>query len=268
MPRVGCFAAGDLILESSVLAGLNAEGGHLRTRFEEPASLLGPLTLSNAATFDISLIFSTNAPLAVSRPVTLGGAELLAFLDDASLAGKTLTLIRNTGSGPINGTFVGLPEGTVRHVVSDTDPVVFEYRISYVGGDGNDVTLTVLNIFPPPRFTRIVSLAAGRKQLTAQGIPNELHAIEAATNLLTPENLILWESIGDVTANGTGLLQFIDTNAPALPKRFYRIATPQRHEPSLPPRTTSPAWRWPSCTACSVTRKLTHVASLRRDPLA
>ncbi len=74
--------------------------------------------------------------------VTLGGATL--DLDGAGLPGTgTITIIDNDNSAdPVSGTFAGLPEGaTIAHAGG-------VYRISYVGGDGNDVTLTKL--FGPP----------------------------------------------------------------------------------------------------------------------
>jgi hypothetical protein len=51
----------------------------------------------------------------------------------------TYVLIDNDGSDPVSGTFAGLPEGAVVTPFQTGRP---RYRISYVGGDGNDVTLT------------------------------------------------------------------------------------------------------------------------------
>jgi hypothetical protein len=54
--------------------------------------------------------------------------------------GEVLTLVNNTGAGPIVGTFTGLPEGS--SVVGTFGGTSYYFSISYVGGDGNDVTLT------------------------------------------------------------------------------------------------------------------------------
>ncbi len=69
--------------------------------------------------------------------VALNGATLSLSLgsDYAPAAGDTLTLINNGGSNPVTGTFAGLPEGSLLTVGGST------FRISYAGGDGNDVTL-------------------------------------------------------------------------------------------------------------------------------
>ena len=56
-------------------------------------------------------------------------------------------------------------------------------------------------------------------QITGQTVSNGLFGIEAATNLIPP---IFWERLVTNTADGAGLFQFTDTNAPAIPKRFYR----------------------------------------------
>ncbi len=59
--------------------------------------------------------------------------------------GSILTLVSNTGLSPIRGTFSGLPEGAVFTVNSGTETYLLQ--ISYEGGDGNDITLTVVNQF-------------------------------------------------------------------------------------------------------------------------
>ena len=51
---------------------------------------------------------------------------------------STFTIVDNDGSDPINGTFAGLDEGAT--VSADGYP----FRISYVGGDGNDIVLSRL----------------------------------------------------------------------------------------------------------------------------
>ena len=66
--------------------------------------------------------------------MTVSGAISLAGRLDAGLAASSagLTIIENTGAGRVSGTFSGLPEGAS----------VAGRKISYHGGDGNDVVLT------------------------------------------------------------------------------------------------------------------------------
>lgn len=81
---------------------------------------------------------NTVSRLDVNGTVKLGGSIVFG-VDPAvvSQAGDTYTLIRNDGSDPIMGTFDGAPEGSDIGAFNG-----FAYRISYVGGDGNDVTVT------------------------------------------------------------------------------------------------------------------------------
>ncbi|WP_408646365.1 autotransporter [Streptomyces jeddahensis] len=78
------------------------------------------------------------------KPLKVGGRVKLAGKLGNATAGKStgekpaskITLISHTGKSKTTGTFTGLREGaTVK--VADT-----KYRISYRGGDGNDVVLT------------------------------------------------------------------------------------------------------------------------------
>ncbi|MEO5623291.1 MAG: Ig-like domain-containing protein, partial [Dokdonella sp.] len=67
--------------------------------------------------------------------------------------GQQFVLINNDGADPVNGTFNGLPEGSVITLNS-----VYQFVLSYVGGSGNDVVLTSLNGLPLPSVTLLSSL--------------------------------------------------------------------------------------------------------------
>jgi len=74
----------------------------------------------------------------VHGTVQLGGALFINF-NNSSLpvhTGEAFTLIQNDGTDPVVGTFQNLPEGSI--VTQGPIPL----RISYHGGDGNDVTVT------------------------------------------------------------------------------------------------------------------------------
>src|SRR5678815_99286 len=74
-----------------------------------------------------------------TRLVVLGTVSLANPVLEVSLslnpplAGEQFTLIDNDGSDAVTGTFAGLPEGSV--FTADNE----SFRISYAGGDGNDV---------------------------------------------------------------------------------------------------------------------------------
>jgi len=73
--------------------------------------------------------------------VSLNDANLNVVLSDGfSMAqGDKFTIIDNKSSRPVSGTFNGLAEGAVFAVADGT------FSISYIGGDGNDVVLTVVS---------------------------------------------------------------------------------------------------------------------------
>jgi T5SS/PEP-CTERM-associated repeat protein len=82
------------------------------------------------------------------------------------------------------------------------------------------VTFSVLQ----PRITSVsVNSTNGLLQLAGLGESNNTYAIEAATNLTAP---IHWQRLGSNMSDTVGFFQFIDTNAPLLPMRFYRALSP------------------------------------------
>ncbi len=74
--------------------------------------------------------------LNVTGAVNLAGALTVTLTGGFVPTGNTsFTIINNDGADPVTGTFTGKPEGTVFTSGSSA------FRISYVGGDGNDVVL-------------------------------------------------------------------------------------------------------------------------------
>jgi autotransporter-associated beta strand protein len=101
------------------------------------------LTLNSDATYTYSFKAKKNksrADLVKANGVTINGATLnLAATTQGSLRqGLTLTLISNTSANPISGTFSNLPDGGIVTVNGNN------LQASYHGGDGNDLTLTVV----------------------------------------------------------------------------------------------------------------------------
>ncbi len=78
----------------------------------------------------------------VSGRVALGGGLALNALPGfAPVSGAVYTLIDQAGTSKVVGTFAGLPEGAEVLIGG------VRYSISYTGGDGNDVTLTLSNSY-------------------------------------------------------------------------------------------------------------------------
>lgn len=68
-------------------------------------------------------------------PVDINGTALQLTLGAVPTPGQSFTIVDNQGFDPINGTFNGLPNGALFDVGGVT------LRISYDGGDGNDVVV-------------------------------------------------------------------------------------------------------------------------------
>jgi len=98
----------------------------------------------------------------LSGPVTFNASTPLA-------PGSSAVLINNAGADAIAGIFVGVPEGNVRNIGG-----VF-YRLSYLGGDGNDFTVTrpaalaITTTSPLPDATR--GIPYGGSILASGGFP-------------------------------------------------------------------------------------------------
>jgi len=152
------------------------------------------------------------AQQAVTGTVNLGGAKLQPMLTFNPGASNQFVIISNDGVDPVVGTFAGLPEGAT----FATGNTVF--KISYHGGDGNDVVLTQVSTITPIQLA-ISKLPAGNIQLTGAGIPGLNYLVQANTNLATTN----WIQIATVPADQNGSVSFVDTNASNYSARFYRF---------------------------------------------
>jgi hypothetical protein len=84
---------------------------------------------------------SATAAQLVTNGVTIASGGVASILDAGSSVlplGTVFTIINNTAATPISGTFNNLPDGGTVTVGSNT------VQANYEGGDGNDLTLTVL----------------------------------------------------------------------------------------------------------------------------
>jgi len=98
---------------------------------------VGALTMNADATYqaEINLADTTGDKITVSS-VTLNSPNLTITPTAGTLPfGTKYTLINNTGTGAVTGTFNGLPEWATVTAGG------YSFIITYVGGDGNDVVL-------------------------------------------------------------------------------------------------------------------------------
>jgi len=99
------------------------------------------LTFNSDATYNLGLnSISSKADQVVASGVTISDALFSAFdLGGGVLSqGAAFTVISNTAATPVAGTFANLPDGSTFTVGLNT------FQASYEGGDGNDLTLTVV----------------------------------------------------------------------------------------------------------------------------
>ncbi len=197
---------------------LTVDGGVLRLGNRSPngeIAVNGNALLTGGANIVVSAInaFGPGA-LSVTGTVTLAGCSL--SLQDAGIIQPSV-FVRNDGNDPVIGTFTGRPEGSIL-----TNGVV-RYVLSYVGGDGNDITLTP--IIEPARFISS-TLTNGAPQFLVQGQPGFTYVIEATTNLLSLPALIPWVPIRTNGTLGNGQFPFTDFDSTNFPQRFYRVMKP------------------------------------------
>jgi len=132
--------------------------------------------------------------------------------------GNEYTVVRIASGAPAFGSFAGLPEGTVF-----TPTPGRTYRITYHGGaGGRDVVLTQLAAPQPAQMSGIQPTAAGQMQVMGLGTAGLGYDVYAATTIETTN----WVNLGSITADASGVLQFIDVDAANFPMRFYRFALP------------------------------------------
>jgi hypothetical protein len=108
---------------------------HVSGNYQQDSTSALDLALGNGTDF---------SQVQVAGTVQLAGSLSLRLVDGFSpTIGQTYTIINNLGSGAVTGAFAGLPEGTI------VGGGCHGFQISYVGGNGNDVTVTYINLTPP-----------------------------------------------------------------------------------------------------------------------
>ena len=104
----------------------------------------GALTLASTSNFRVD-INGTTAGTGYDRlnvttgGVTITGSNLVVTVGTTLSVGQTFTILNKVAAGAITGTFAGIPQGGT---VVGSDGTVFS--VSYTGGNGNDIVLTVV----------------------------------------------------------------------------------------------------------------------------
>src|SRR6185503_2972606 len=91
--------------------------------------------------------------------VSLANLVLSASLNFSSFLSNQFVIINNDGNDAVINTFSAKAEGATFLIGSET------FRISYVGGDGNDVVLTQITGSPRPPRVEIERISASAVRL-------------------------------------------------------------------------------------------------------
>ena len=139
---------------SGIIAGAVTIGtGSGRGAFLAPATgtnvratltIQGALTLNADATYTCTFRAKQNrarTDQVIANGVTINSGAMIALVGHTTgtlTQGIVLTLISNTSADPISGNFSNLPDGSIVTINGNN------FQASYEGGDGNDLTLTVV----------------------------------------------------------------------------------------------------------------------------
>ncbi|MBL9167273.1 MAG: autotransporter-associated beta strand repeat-containing protein [Verrucomicrobiales bacterium] len=183
----------------------------------------GDLELSSS---DVRIEINGLAPgvgydvIRVNGGVILGNSSLHLTSAFTATTNDSFLVLQKTSPGPIQGIFLNATEGSIIGTAPDT------FRITYQGGDGNDVVLQRVGV-AGSTISGISALAGGTMEILGQGQPFATYILEAAPHLDIP---IPWTPVATNSANQNGLYQFIDAyleqGAQLFPKRFYRVISP------------------------------------------
>jgi hypothetical protein len=84
------------------------------------------------------------------------------------------------------------------------------------------VVITQL-VTPPAPDLGSITMTNGQIQIEGQGVPKWVYTVEATEDLGNPNS---WQAIGQATADGNGVITFVDADAPKHSMRFYRFKAP------------------------------------------
>ena len=145
LPNATLTQTGGELAGGGTVGSLSSNGGNMEPGSSNPGTLTvaGTINLASGSVFDfIAVDGSTFGALSSTGAVTLGGSFFIAGLGSGytPATGTVFSVIHNTSSSAVSGTFSGMPEG---HVFTYQNG---NWQISYLGGDGNDVTLTYLGL--------------------------------------------------------------------------------------------------------------------------
>lgn len=170
-----------------------------------------PADGATAVPLNTPVVFQFNE--AMNRGIALGISGTTASRTFEWSPDSRVLVATPTTNWPANATIVWtLNLLYTQQAFGDTNanPLPMETVVSFTTG-------SAITSNAPPILSEQKRLPNGRFQFTVNGLTNYAYTIQASTNLTQ------WTSLATNVAF-TGRIEFLDTNAPALPRRFYRAA--------------------------------------------
>ncbi len=142
------ISGGTLALSGSLAGSVAVNGGSFAP--QGTPGVGGNLTVSGSGALQVRISGATAGSqydqLAVSGTVALSGA-LNVTAGEGLVAGSSFTIINHTGPGAIAGVFIGKPNNSIFSSGG------YSWGITYTGGDGNDVVLSIATALDSWRYT-------------------------------------------------------------------------------------------------------------------
>ncbi len=242
----GIINTGNLTLGAGTTTNMELNGTTVGTQYDQ-LNVTGTVNIDATAALNVSLGFTPTA-------------------------GNSFTIINNDGADAVTGTFQGLPEGTVFYIGMTS------FRISYVGGTGNDVVLTVVNLCNAVSIPTNITTLTGNSVVVPVNVDNTTGNGLYSTDFTLTYNQAVINTpvvlIGSVGNTGSQLLT-VNTAIPGVIKVSIFSSTPFTGAGSLvnisftaagAPGTSSPvsfsAFKFNEGTACiSTTNGLVTITS-------
>ena len=141
--REGGVFGGDATVKGLYVSGVVAPGNS-----PGKITVLGDFSLENTGVYKAEILNKDHYDQIVAHDVYIDAQsklDLTYLAGGVIKKGDTFTIVSNNGTNSVQGTFKDLPEGAEVTVSGAT------FKISYVGGDGNDVVLTAQNDSKAPK---------------------------------------------------------------------------------------------------------------------
>jgi autotransporter-associated beta strand protein len=211
-------SAGKLFLSGSVAGSVVANGG----TFRGSGTVASNYTQGASATMEVRLTGTPGGGAnydqlylsSAASTVTLAGG-LNVVVTNEMPTNIAFVIINNVGSAAVSGTFSGKPNN------STFTASQYNWRISYTGGSGNDVTLTALSsVLTPPNAPLILTATPMNwRQIDLSWMDNSGDeagfVVERSLNVGGP-----FVAVGSVTPNTTS---FSDTTCSEFTTYYYRV---------------------------------------------